>query len=407
MSISALRTPNIRSHVMNPVMFTLHESTGTAVKLVIEVFVEEVFDSNHFSPAGSFVEYLDSDENATFDIAEILRAYVTPAVFVAGEDNSPAEQVSGVCRWNIEVSSRDADNAELDTYELEDQLVYYGGIVWEQWQDAHFFADWLPVNKSFLTWQPNNQKVDLTTNSWVTWLALEEVVGAFKLFVKIYFETGDPEIITDGAAYEPNYQFSPFTFPCGYTNLGLAAHDSDGNKIVKYDVWVQRAGIDEDFDTVDDEVMTEVRTYIIDRTYYRNKKKFAWSNTIGGIDSMLCTGNYINEYEYTGDEAIIYVAPNYHAIDGQREAFDNEEQGRFTASTGWKTKKEIDHFRDALLSLKVTEDDGVQFLPIAIERDTIRTFESNQKMFALQFVYKPLFKNKVYTGPGYDNTVRA
>lgn len=406
MSISAIATPNPRVHCMNPVKFTLEESNGDAVMMVITVFVEQAFGAGHFENAGSFVEHLDSDKRTTFDIQEILRGYVWPAQFAPGEDNVPSEQVGSVIGYTIEVSSRDADNVELDTYELEDLTVYYGGIVWEQWKGAHFFSDWIPVMKPFLTWQPNNQKIDLTTNVWVTWLRMEEVVGEFKLFVKLYFESGPTQTIS-GDAYEMTDQFAPFTFPCGYTNLGLAVHDSAENKIVKYDVWVRRAGVDEEFETVDDEIITEVRTYVIDRTYYRNKRRFAWGNTIGGIDAMLCTGNYIKEFEYTGDEALIYVPPDYNVMDGQLEAFDNEEQGMFTASTGWKTLKEIDHFRDALLSLQLTEDTGTQFLPVRIERDTIRTLESNQKMFALQFVYKQLFKNKVYTGPGYDNTVRA
>lgn len=144
--------------------------------------------------------------------------------------------------------------------------------------------------------------------------------------------------------------------------------------------------------------LTEVRTYIVDRNYYRQKKHFIWQNSLGGFDAMLCTGIYINEFEYTGDEALIYVPYNYDFRDGERKPIEHEEQGIFTASTGWKTKAEIDHFRDALLTLMLAEDDGLQFIPIKIDRGTIRTLQTDQKLFALQFKYQHLFKNKVYTG---------
>src|SRR5207248_6640177 len=114
------------------------------------------------------------------------------------------------------------------------------------------------------------------------------------------------------------------------------------------------------------EELTEVRRYYVDRYYYRQQKRFVWLNSLGGFDAILCTGIYINEFEYTGDEAIIFVPFNYDNRDGERKPIENLEQGEFTCATGWKTKAEIDHLRDALLTLMLAEDDGIQFIPIKI-----------------------------------------
>lgn len=394
MSITALATPNLRAHSLNPLWFRFSESDGDVVKFVVKIYFETSFGSDHYALGAQFVQFPDTADDIKFDAGEIARGRVKPAQLgVYGA--SPGLQTICVQRYKYDVSSKDETGAEISFYEqTTPQYIYYGGIRWEQWLDAHFFTDWLPTQLNFLTWQPNNQRVDLDQHVYLTWLPLETGL-TYLLNFKIYYRNGSP------AFHEPvNYTASdlrPYTFIASMKAHAATITDYNDTDIVKYEVWLSSLDV----------AVSEVRTFYIDHNVYRSKKKFVWANTIGGVDSMLCTGNYAHEYEYGGDEAIIYVPPDYDVVDGQMLTYDYDEQGEPTASTGWKTKAEIDHMRDALLSLHLMEDTGTQFIPVTIDRGSIRIFESEQKMFALQFRYKHLFKNRVYTGGGYDNTVRA
>ena len=394
MAISALATPNLRSHSLNPVRFEFSESDGSVFKFLVKIYFETYFGSDHYELGAQFVQFPDTNDDIKFDAQEIMRGRVKPAQ-TGTYGSNPGLQTLSVQRYKYDIISKDIDGTELDTHsETTPQYIYYGGIKWQEWEGAHFFVDWLPSQLSFLTWQPNNQKIDIYQHVYITYLPLETGI-TLTLKAKWYFSnnTNDEDTITAYAVTS----LVPYTFIASMIDWVAPEYDYDDPTIVKYEVWLEVA----------DEPVTEVRTYVIDRAVHRNKKRFVWANTIGGIDSIMCTGNYADEYEYTGSEAIIYVPADYDVVDGQFEPYDFAEQGMPMASTGWKTKDEIDHLRDAILSLALFEDDGKQLLPITIARDTIRILESEQQLYALQWKYKHLWRNKVYTGPGYDNLVRA
>jgi hypothetical protein len=54
-----------------------------------------------------------------------------------------------------------------------------------------------------------------------------------------------------------------------------------GKTVTKYQVWVQDHAAN---------VISEVITYVIEQIDYENRRNFYFENSLGGIDSLSCTG---------------------------------------------------------------------------------------------------------------------
>lgn len=404
MALTLPKTPGSRVFTHNPIAFTAREdSTFEFYRITLKA--EVAWGAGTYESKAEWVEYPDvsSSNDASFNVQEIVKGLFDLSLPAYAWTDSALIYPK---KFNLQIETVASSGSVVHTHSFGPYIAYYGGVTYQKWKKSQFFLDFLPLQTPWLTWQPNNQKVDAGYGM-KTFLAFLKPGSSFTALmkVKMYFTDGTTSTINPTKNQSVSIDADrPCLVATGFDYLGLSSYETSTKKVSKYDVWLYQSG------NISATPIGDVRTYYVDRNYYKQRKHFLWRNSLNSYDALLCTGVYINEFEFTGDEAIIYVPNDYgigdsDPIQGQRIQFENKEQGIFTANTGWKTREEIDHFRDAMLSLQMVEDDGAQWLPIRIDRSTVRTLQTDQKLFALQFKYRYQFTNTVYTSSEYDNTL--
>jgi hypothetical protein len=91
------------------------------------------------------------------------------------------------------------------------------------------------------------------------------------------------------------------------------------------------------------------------------------------------------------------VPHNYAVVDGQFRRTNIKEQGAVKTSSSFRTQAEVNYFREILLSKHIVEVVGSQFLPVEILPGSFMMDEDDKFLPSLEFEYKYLFTNEVYT----------
>lgn len=368
---------------LNPIEYLIvSEAPDDVDHFEIDLYYEPEWMSGDYSIIHTWVEdyMIDDDGNkyARIDISELLLSRVKPMT-IPNADNF--DVLAPVKRFSIFVQSIAADGTDAEDMETdEDRYVVYGGIQQQKWNNysEHYFNQH-DTNRPLATWAPDNLKVLRTQPYFLYFLCSEDnTLITFKR--KKY--TTPASSTTETLGTHSNVE--------KYELLGPVQFILDDDDYIKYDVWVEGSS---------PSWTGEMKTFVVDFIQHRNVKYFGFNNSVGGFDTIYCSGTYIEEYEYAGDTQTVMAVQilNNTQTPRSRQTIYTEEQGELTASTGFKTRAEIDWFREALLATEFWEytDDG--WMPCEIVRDTVRLLDSEQKLFALQFKYRYAFKNRAFT----------
>jgi hypothetical protein len=170
--------------------------------------------------------------------------------------------------------------------------VYYalkGGLNFSDFADnaTSFFVTWLKETAQFLTWQPDGKWIDTWQPEFLYLLTnFTPLPTELKLCVEFTFDDGTSKnLLAQTLALPKAYQV--YCFPVGFRALELATEEiTEGKQIRKYAVYVTNQA---------DERISEVRTYQVDRRYFRPDEVSYWlyRNSLGGFDTLRCTGNLL------------------------------------------------------------------------------------------------------------------
>jgi hypothetical protein len=360
----------------------------------IDVMVEETNGSGNYTDAGSIALPADSDNNAVFFIDSILKAFLTSKIPTYAQ-TTISKCTTLYKKWKFRYA--EAYGAIAIFQEVIESSVYWmmrAGLSFIDYVANAYFGTWLPANKKFMTWCPNNKTISLTQHEYLNYLVFGASVTSLVLKGKCYYSDGTTQTATlltqTGVVQKEIY-----LFPAGYTQLDIPGKFTiPGGKIVqKYDLWL----IDQATN-----VISEVRTYIIEEFSFIEERGFIFENSFSAMDSLLCRGFSEDNFETEGIEAEKILADYWSlsSFDNQGNFYNTETSGSGTSKvrTGNQlTISEVRWLKELLLSNLVLELRGGKYIPVKVKRGSFKLFEPEQDIYYLEFEVMDGFKERNYS----------
>jgi len=238
------------------------------------------------------------------------------------------------------------------------------------------FSQMLDEEKFFLTGQPVTKRTCL--NSPERLFFYNSTPRTIYLKFKVYFSDGTTSTTT-------NPSFLTFQAMAGRVyelDCSAGIFPYLASPIEKYEVWIETTG---------DVRISEIRTYSIDYTYYRNVQYFMFCNSLGGFDTLICTGRLKRQSEIER-EFFIDDENKRHPLTSLLDANYVIETGSIPA----------DHARwleDLMLSKEVHWLVNQQTLPILITSKKMNEITDDQRRFNLSFEFSIASQDSFYSMP--------
>jgi hypothetical protein len=205
---------------------------------------------------------------------------------------------------------------------------------------TNFHQVWIDAKK-FLSWQPAVKMVSTTTPSKL-WYIDSGINTPTKLWIYAWYygEEGDATINSKDISIEEDKLYE-FTLDPATLSIPLSEFT---NILLRYNVYLGNS---------EGDILSEIRTFVIDYNYYENQTNIFYCNSIGGVENLWCTGSIKQFYSTTKDisQRPLLRIPNpltetltVNQVVGQR---------RWEINTGYKSKEEMLSLIDFLLSRKI------------------------------------------------------
>ena len=228
----------------------------------------------------------------------------------------------------------------------------------------------------FLTWCPDYKKVSKAQKERLFFFTPDDIED-LKVYVTITYTDNSihaffAETLEDA---EPN---SVYEILCGFNTLNLDSY-YPAKTVQKYSILL-----------ADSTSISELRTFILDETYYPQEKHFDYRNSFGAYDHLRFTGEVIRSLETERETA--QVVNQY--LD--RETLDMHIEGahRFKANTGWLDRNAEDaeaysqYLNDFLLSAEIYELRGDVRIRIRITANKFVKHSNKENLYSLAFEYE-------------------
>ncbi len=128
-------------------------------------------------------------------------------------------------------------------------------------------------------------------------------------------------------------------------------------------------------------------------------KSLYYSNSQGGIDSLICTGDQTEANEQTGIITAQPIESVYDQATAQFKYTDPRIRKNISTNTGFKPGKEIFALQDLFKSEKVYEytsvTGGIQRVPVIMQGEGVTLPSERSNLKQLQISYKYAFEDKV------------
>lgn len=282
---------------------------------------------------------------------------------------------------------------------VDTQYVFFnnipGGIAWEQYNTLQYTTLYQPSNKSFLTWDRSPKKILIDQPEFLLFM-LQTNSTNWKVEVKTYNNVGTLLYTVENAfGTTVSSTAYPYIIPVGFDQLNLGSLSTPA-AIARYTVQVKNS--------VSNAVLTELYTFELDRSYYRNKKLFYYVNSLGGISSLVTFGEREYGVEISRTTINRYIPGAYDVKKGQRKT-RSVSQNTVKVNTGFMSRDNAYRMQDELLSsevyelVKVDRTSGPEqvFFPVEFTNSNVKLHNEGSFLHAIQLEYKYNFKNNRFT----------
>jgi len=120
----------------------------------------------------------------------------------------------------------------------------------------------------------------------------------------------------------------------------------------------------------------------------RNYREFYYQNSLGGVDSFVCQGEFEEGTEKQTDTHLHYVPKNYDAIEGEYDVFNTIFHKSIKVASGWKTEGERKAFTDFFTSEHCWEMKNGMLTKIIISDKKETAVKSDEFLKAVNFSYR-------------------
>lgn len=267
-----------------------------------------------------------------------------------------------------------------------------GGLNAKQWIANTFWADYDTPNYIYLTWQPRTKKVVANQPEWLAFIhTLPEGFenGGYAKFIITYTDATTSTHTTIQQFTNTSGRSAMFFVVCGYFQVVEAAKTM--GKTVDY--WtVQIFG---DRPSLSPLAISEVFTYKLMENDVRDFTKYVvFNNSLGGYDTLACTGKSITGMDITGIVLNEWMDADYEMSDAVFSSSDSSSVETYNMNTGFLSRKIMIVWLQELLTaqkaLFVTQNGtsiDCEFDPVIVIKKSVKIFKDwdDQDSFYINF----------------------
>ncbi len=288
-----------------------------------------------------------------------------------------------------------------------DTYVTVGGIDFSQMakysQEGSSFFDMLQYNKDFLSWRPQSKKIWIRQPEMLHFLVWYDDTSWLAMRIKITYTDGSTHTFTK-YTYSPIYKYDIVEVVCTYAKLDLVSlPESQGKTIHKYEVWL-----------VDNNVqVSRTMEFVLDRRVYPNQRFFIFRNSLGGYDSVRCTGETIKETD-VARFSVERITPDFSVMDPPRRQIFARETQKYTTNTGFITKLESEYLRDFFLSNEIYEFIENRLYPVLVLSTSLKVHKDNDYLYSREFEYARAYEDinyahdeNIYTSKNFNQSFNS
>lgn len=358
------------------------------------------------APGGSYEKKfedalsLDTAFNAYGDISEIVKAELfSEFEFPEVDPNCLVKRYNMVKPYYIRYAEQyGIPIAARQLQQISPQYALNGGVpFWKQKEYADAgtsFWDRMQYDMIFLTWMPNNMKIDPAQVVKLYFLVWNPAVINATCGGRCTFHLADGSTAIHNIAQGMNFM-DVWEIECGYAALNAKFDFSTFSAaVLSYDIAVTFYGND----------ISESRTFIVDTTEYPNFRQFLFKNSLGGYDSLRITG--IGEFEQAEERAFITESypKEFSVAWKQRKQVSLTGSIKMKVNSGWKTKEEIDWMQDFMLSDEVYEIIDDKIFPVVITSTSGPKHTDEQTpAYFMEFEYERSHQDNTWAKPQYGS----
>ena len=353
----------------------------------------------------------DASGNAQFDFAQYLLVeivdssrFLFPQVvsdFIFDRSDQIKRFVVQFCESYTGLYHRLHITWSTDTY------VTVGGIDFAQMaklsQEGSSFFDMLPYNKDFLTWRPQSKKIWIRQPEMLHFLVWYDDTSWLALLIKITYSDNSTYTFTK-YTYSPIHKYDIVEVVCTYAKLDLISlPQSQGKTIQKYEVFLVDDGVQ----------VSRTMEFILDRTVYPNQRFFIFRNSLGGYDSLRCTGETIKETD-VDRFTVERIIPDFSVMDPPRRQILARETQKYTTNTGFITKLESEYLRDFFLSNEIYEFIENRLYPVLVLSTSLKVHKDNDYLYCREFEYARAYEDvnyahdeNIYTSKNFNQSFNS
>lgn len=376
----------------NPIYLALSaDDPGTKQNLsfICRVFVEENYLSGSYSQKADLEQPAFNGETV-FQVQQIIDAYVSAHLPIYNQTVvTRAENIFK--RFYLEFLEKYGNPAtESSVKQVTVSYALLGGLSFIEYATNNFFSSYLPNTKPFLSWQPVNKQVFKDQPEFLYFIVNSFEVTDLSLKIVINHKDGTTTEKADVFTQAGVNRYEVYIFPAGFNQIDvqqIADDESNASEITSYILYVEDQ---------DENIISEFRTYTINNDYEPFKKTFLYLNSLGGFDTLVCTGKAETTLKTSMQAVEKILAYNYSTTDFERETLNKSGEQTVNFSTGWITKEQAERLQDFLISEEVYLDTGTRYIRVEVNAGTYKIDDETDTRHYISGTYQ-LAELKNYT----------
>ncbi len=353
---------------------------------------------------------------ASIDISTIVDAYLN--FFTPRLTQSVPFKVSGQTgKYKVTAKLFKADVQIGTTIVSNEFTAIKGGISYEKFSPTFFFENQLRLKAQPLHYWSQEQTLATDEKKYLTWINPWSTVSTQVInFLFHTYQLGDVlfsitvpqspnvfDIYNVDISLQTLLNTFPFdaawlnefkNFTVQYVDIGISETAGGGISIVA----PFRFFID---------YKSNFKSYFTDWASLPNvrmtipfSRTIAFTNSIGGFDTLQLLGEVESQAEYIATNAKITTPPggiSRALLQPQNHNFENFETEKFIGNTTFISQAKLESLRQLLLSTNVFEIKNEQLIPININKKTAKFFTNRDNLFSMALEWENSFANSYYT----------
>ncbi|MFC4261905.1 Ig-like domain-containing protein [Ferruginibacter yonginensis] len=383
------------------------------LKMNIAVEKEVSNGSGVFSTVDNQILYPDNNGVIAFDIKTVVDAYLqfyTPRY----TQLEPIKIPNQSARFRVKATIDKDGQAFGDPIVSDTITVLKGGLSYEQYHYKAFFEAifYLKIPLSF---HKGLQLIAPYERKYLTWLYSNDILKPQVLRIVYFYSDNSTETVNipvNATSEKWGIYMANISLYSIFEQTGVGNATNVFLKLQSYDLVGYTASV---LDVDDVLVAAPVRYNLDYRNYFSpiatNAKvssdlhsnnygrALAYTNSFGAFETLNVLGEIEMQAEYSSSEASIVPPPSgirNAVLQAQQLSVTIEETEKFVGATNFLTKEKFDSLRDLLLSRNTYEIKQQRFIPVNINKKTVKFYTNKDSLFSMAVEWQHAFSNSFY-----------